>query len=70
MGNHMTSLYEDDEFPEEVDLVLRNCIFGFKCDKTWDSLSSTNDSNVRFAVSVRKRSTVAMTIRALLIQLH
>ena len=50
----MTSLYEDDDFTEEAELTLRNCTWGFKCDKTWDSLSSTNDVNVRFCGKCQK----------------
>jgi hypothetical protein len=50
----MTSLYEDDDIPDEADFSLRNCVWGFKCDKSWESLTRTNNSHVRFCGSCQK----------------
>lgn len=50
----MTSLYEDVDLPDESDLVLRNCIWGFKCEKTWESLSNTLNTQVRFCGKCQK----------------
>ncbi len=33
--------------PEYSDLGIRNCIFQFKCSKTWASLTPTNNADIR-----------------------
>jgi len=31
-----------------VNTAIRNCIFAFRCDKTWDELEETNSKKIRF----------------------
>jgi len=50
----MVTIDEDDDLSDESEMVLRNCIFGFKCDKAWESLSKTNESHVRFCGKCQK----------------
>jgi hypothetical protein len=33
---------------------IRNCIWGFKCQETWESLSETDDDDVRFCSKCQK----------------
>lgn len=28
--------------------MIANCIFGYKCDQSWDALADTDDSNVKY----------------------
>ncbi|QQD21099.1 hypothetical protein GJQ54_04630 [Oceanospirillaceae bacterium ASx5O] len=34
--------------------VIRNCPWGFKCDKQWQQLTPTADANVRFCTQCQK----------------
>lgn len=34
---------------------IRNCAWGYKCDKTWDGLIATDESNTRFCDSCDKQ---------------
>ena len=38
-------MYKEDSIDE---YQIRNCTFAFRCTQTWDSLSPTNDSSVRY----------------------
>ena len=46
-----------DDFDEDLGsgaLTIRNCIFGFKCNKTWEDLGETSSDNVKFCQSCQK----------------
>jgi hypothetical protein len=34
--------------------AIRNCMWGFKCQETWESLSDTDDDDVRFCAKCQK----------------
>ena len=38
----------------DEDTAIRNCIWGFKCQETWESLSETDDDDVRFCSKCQK----------------
>jgi len=40
---------DHDEF-----LTIRNCVFGFKCDKKWHELTATSEDGIRFCQSCQK----------------
>ena len=46
---------ETSHGPEEIsDFSIRNCVWGFKCEKTWDTLSETDDFEIRFCGKCQK----------------
>ena len=47
------SEYLEEDFDEDS-LTIRNCIFGFKCDKNWADLTHTESDGVRFCQSCQK----------------
>jgi len=50
-------MVEGDDFDDDIDensLTIRNCIFGFKCDKNWGELTRTESDEVRFCQSCQK----------------
>ena len=38
----------------DEDTAIRNCIWGFKCQEMWESLSDTDDDDVRFCAKCQK----------------
>ena len=47
------AIYSDDDFDDDS-LTIRNCVFGFKCDKNWGELTHTESGGVRFCQSCQK----------------
>lgn len=47
----MTNFQELNKDPETA---IRNCVWGFKCDKTWEMLIQTDIDNVRFCNHCQK----------------
>jgi len=45
-NNQQTRPYERD-WITQMKKVINNCIFGYQCDKSWNDLEPTNDSNIR-----------------------
>jgi len=37
-----------------MDMQIRNCVFGFKCDKKWENLTTTENMEVRFCNDCRR----------------
>lgn len=42
-----------DQF-DDGDIRIRNCIYGFKCDQSWDEMTLTKKENVRFCGNCEK----------------
>ena len=47
------SEYLEEDFDEDS-LTIRNCIFGFKCNKQWDELTLTSEDEVKFCQTCQK----------------
>jgi len=39
---------------DDSDIRIRNCIYGFKCDQSWDEMTLTKKENVRFCGNCEK----------------
>ena len=40
-----------EDYPE---ITIRNCIFAFKCDASWDELTDTEDYDVKFCYTCQR----------------
>jgi hypothetical protein len=48
----MNDNFIDDDY--DGLLTIRNCIFGFKCDKKWSELTITSDDEIKFCQTCQK----------------
>ena len=39
---------------DDTYIKIRNCIYGFKCDQSWDEMTLTKKENVRFCENCEK----------------